>query len=217
MIKADARILRPAAAVAVDPATLNPKTIRLVNELLAAHMKRELVPEDLQADTRFDAIGLDSLDRMDLALKIEQQFGFQSDQVVDTLGQLWALADGRLADSQPHAGPAAGAPPEAAAPPGWFAAGRGAAARGVAPGLLADTVAEAFVRRARAQPGSPAVADAVSGVLSGRRLLVAAALMARRFAAYPETHVGVMLPASVCFARQPMWCWPMAVTQAWLL
>jgi len=189
----------PVAAVTVDPATLNPKTIRLVNELLAAHMKRELSPDELRADTRFDAIGLDSLDRMDLALKIEQQFGFQSEQVVDTLGQLWALADGRLADSQPHAveADAPGAPPAATAPPAWFASGRGTAPRGVAPGLLADTIAEAFVRRVMAQPGDTAVADAVSGALSGRRLLVAATLMARRFAAYPETHVGVMLPASV--------------------
>jgi long-chain-fatty-acid--[acyl-carrier-protein] ligase len=46
------------------------------------------------------------------------------------------------------------------------------------------------------EPDAVAVADATSGVLSARRLLVAAALMARRFAAYPEPHVGVMLPAS---------------------
>ena len=173
-----------ASAAAVDPATLTPKTIRLVNELLAAHLKRDLAPEELEADTRFDAIGLDSLDRMDLALKIEQQFGFRSDAVVDTLGQLWALADGRLSTGEAVAGPAA-------VPAAWFAP-----ARGGAPRLLADTMAEGFVRRAIAGPDLPAVADAVSGVLGGRRLLVAAALMARRFAAYPESHVGVMLPAS---------------------
>ena len=63
--------------------------------------------------------------------------------------------------------------------------------------MLADTVAEAFVRRVLAAPDAVAVADAVSGVLSARRLLVGASLMARRFAAWPETHVGVMLPASV--------------------
>jgi long-chain-fatty-acid--[acyl-carrier-protein] ligase len=176
---------RPAAvAQAVDPATLAPKTVRQVNDLLAAHLKRELAPDELRPDTRFDAIGLDSLDRMDLALEVERQFGFRSDAVVDTLGDLWALADGKLAATAP-------AKP-AAAPPGWH--------RPAAPGprdVLADTVAAAFVRRVLAAPEAVAVADALSGVLSARRLLVGASLMARRFAAWPETHVGVMLPASV--------------------
>jgi len=173
-----------AAGLAVDPATISPKTIRLVNDLLAAHLKRELAPDELRPETRFDAIGLDSLDRMELALTIEHQFGFRSDTVVDTLGGLWALADGKLAA-------AAGPPQPAAAPAAWTQpAGRGSRS------VLADTVAEAFVRRVLAAPDAVAVADASSGVLSARRLLVAATLMARRFAAYPEPHVGVMLPAS---------------------
>ena len=173
-----------AAGLAVDPATISPKTIRLVNDLLAAHLKRELAPDELRPETRFDAIGLDSLDRMELALTIEHQFGFRSDTVVDTLGGLWALADGKLAA-------AAGPTQPAAAPAAWTQpAGRGSRS------VLADTVAEAFVRRVLAAPDAVAVADASSGVLSARRLLVAATLMARRFAAYPEPHVGVMLPAS---------------------
>ena len=172
-----------AAGLAVDPATISPKTIRLVNDL-AAHLKRELAPDELRPETRFDAIGLDSLDRMELALTIEHQFGFRSDTVVDTLGGLWARADGKLAA-------AAGPPQPAAAPAAWTQpAGRGSRS------VLADTVAEAFVRRVLAAPDAVAVADASSGVLSARRLLVAATLMARRFAAYPEPHVGVMLPAS---------------------
>jgi acyl-CoA synthetase (AMP-forming)/AMP-acid ligase II/1-acyl-sn-glycerol-3-phosphate acyltransferase/acyl carrier protein len=173
-----------ASGDAIDPATISPKTIRLVNELLAAHLKRELSPDELRPDTRFDAIGLDSLDRMELALTIENQFGFRSDTVVDTLGGLWALADGRLAAG-------AGAQKPAVAPPAWSQTSRSADRT-----VLAETVAEAFVRRALAEPDAVAVADAMSGVLSHRRLLVAATLMARRFADYPEPHLGVMLPAS---------------------
>lgn len=173
-----------ASGAAVDPASIAPKTIRLVNDLVASHLKRELAPDELQPETRFDAIGLDSLDRMELALTIEQQFGFRSDAVVDTLGGLWALADGKFAT-------AAGPSRAAAAPVAWTkTAGRGERV------VLAHTVAEAFVRRVLAEPDAVAVADATSGVLSARRLLVAATLMARRFAAYPEPHVGVMLPAS---------------------
>ena len=168
----------------IDPAGISPKTIRLVNDLLASHLKRELAPDELLAETRFDAIGLDSLDRMELALTIEHQFGFRSDTVVDTLGGLWALADGKLSAS-------GGAQQAASAPPAWSRPARTSDRR-----VLAGTVAEAFVRRVLADPDAVAVADAMSGVLSHRRLLVAAALMARRFAAYPEPHVGVMLPAS---------------------
>ena len=169
---------------AVDPAQLNPRTVRAVNGLVATHLKREFSTDELRADTTLESLGLDSLDRMDLALAIEQQFGFHSDAVVDTVGQLWALADGRL----PAGGKGA---KTATVPPAWF----GPAARGDV-GVLADTMAEAFVRRVAADPGAVAVADAVSGLLTRQRLLVAATLMSRRFAAWPEAHVGVMLPAS---------------------
>jgi long-chain-fatty-acid--[acyl-carrier-protein] ligase len=121
---------------------------------------------------------------MELALTIEQQFGFRSDTVVDTLGGLWALADGKLASTSATSR-------HAAAPPAWSRPASHGDRR-----VLADTVAEAFVRRVIAEPDAVAVADAISGVLSARRMLVAATLMARRFAAYPEPHVGVMLPAS---------------------
>ncbi len=175
---------RRAGPAAVDPASLSPKTVRLVNSLLATHLKREFAPDELQADTTLEALGLDSLDRMDVALAIEQQFGFHSDAVVDTVGQLWALADGRL-------GSAGGGAKAAAVPAAWFATGGRGDSR-----ILADTIAEALVRRVAADPGRVAVADAVSGLLTRERVLVGATLMARRFAAWPEGHVGVMLPAS---------------------
>ena len=43
-----------------------------------------------------ERLGLDSLERMDLALHIEDRFGFRSDRVADTLGELWALAKGNF-------------------------------------------------------------------------------------------------------------------------
>ena len=63
--------------------------------------------------------------------------------------------------------------------------------------VLAETIAEAFVRRALAIPDEVAVADRISGVLKYRKLLVAARLFARRLGQLPEQTVGVMLPASV--------------------
>ena len=174
-----------AALPAIDPASIDPKTIRLVNELVQGHLGRELDPGELTFDTTLEGIGMDSLDRMDVTLKVEQQFGFHNAAVVNTLGELWALADGKLAGDKKEE--------PIAVPVAWFAPPRSSAP----PAVLAGTVAEAFVRRALVAPTEPAVADRISGVLPSRRLLVGAMLMARRFAAWPEKHVGVMLPASV--------------------
>lgn len=179
-----------APALELDLAKIKPKTIHLVNELVQSHLGRHLNADELGPDTKLEAIGLDSLDRMDLALKIEQQFGFRSNSISSTLGGLWALADGQLDPADDTL---------ALAPPAWMRQQVGAEAgpASATPCVLADTVAEAFVRRVLKQPNRVAVADAVSGVLTYRRMLVAAQLMARRFAKLEDTHIGLMLPASV--------------------
>lgn len=167
-----------------DLKKIKPKTIGLVNELIQSHLGRQIPVEDLKADMTLEQIGLDSLDRMDLALKIEQQFGFRSNVVSSTLGGLWALADGQLSQASAT---------QLTAPPAWWKAKRCTES----PCILGQTVGEAFVFRALKQPHDVAVADAISGVLNYRRLLVGTELMARRFRQYEEAHVGVMLPASV--------------------
>ena len=80
----------------VDAAGINPATIRAVNEMLEERLKRPLAAEENSAETLLERLGLDSLERMDLAMHIEDRFGFRSDRVADTLGELWALADGQL-------------------------------------------------------------------------------------------------------------------------
>ncbi len=168
----------------VDVASLNPKTVRLVNELIQSHLDRHLCDEELQAATTLESIGLDSLDRMDLALRIEQQFGFRSSAVASTLGQLWALADGKL-----QQGPTA----PAKAPDAWIAT----ETNKQPPQILAETIAAAFVRRALAELDNVAAADGLSGVLKYRRMLVGSTLMSKRFKELPQQHIGVMLPASI--------------------
>lgn len=179
----------PPEAVAVDVSSLQPKTVEQVNDLVASFLKRELSEEERQSAARLEDLGLDSLDRMELALRIEQQFGFQSDAVVETLGGLWALADGKLAGQ--------GATKPLSVPKSWFAASAGGTRGGEREWLLDETVAAAFVRRMAESPSAAATGDPLSGLLTRQRLLAGATLMARRFAAIPEPHVGVMLPASV--------------------
>ncbi len=166
-----------------DLKKIKPKTIGLVNGLIEAHLGRQLAPEDLKPETKLEQIGLDSLDRMDLALKIEHQFGFRSNTVSPTLGGLWALADGQLSSGET----------KTIVPKGWWKP----KTNREPPEISGATIADSFFIRATKQPGDVAVADAISGVLSYRRLLVGAELMSRRLSKFDEKHVGVMLPASV--------------------
>ena len=180
------------AALDIDTDSIDKKTIGQVNELVELFLKRDLIDSEQVSGTRLEDLGLDSLDRMDLALRIEQQFGFQSDEVVETLGGLWSLADGKLASRT--------AENNLVVPKNWFssmAPAVGQNVTGKSRWLLDETVAAAFTRRMIEAPETAATGDPMSGVLSRRRLLVAANLMARRFARIPQQHVGVMLPASV--------------------
>ncbi len=168
----------------IDFDKIRPATRQAVDEMVEEHLRRPLADEERTALTTLDQLGLDSLDRMDLALEIEQRFGFRSDRVAATLGELWALAEGLLTGD----GNAA-----QAVPPLWTRPHTG----GDQATCLADTMAEAFIRRVRANPDDVAVADRLSGALTYRRMLVGASLMSKRFARFEGQAVGVLLPSSV--------------------
>jgi len=160
-----------------------------VNSIIEDHLGRPLTEEENDSDTPLDRIGLDSLDRMAVALEIERRTTFRSDQVAETLGQLWALAAGLISasDSQGNGQSAEKAPDE------WL---RKPPAGNVVE-LLGETIPEAFVRRALKSPKRVAAADELSGVLTYRRLLTAALLFSKRLDAIDGKRIGVMLPASI--------------------
>ena len=174
---------RPAAAFDVDVDKIKPATRDAVGEIIEDHLGRPLTDDEQSPQTTLDQIGLDSLARMDVALEIEDRFGFRSDQVATTIGELWALG----------AGLSIGAPDEAEpAPAAWRRSSPSAQPAEV----LAETLAVAFVRRALKNPADVAVADRLSGALTYRRLLVGASLLGRRMARLEGEAVGIMLPAS---------------------
>ncbi len=152
----------------IDLSAIRPATIRAVNELVEERLKRPLATEENSAEMLLEKLGLDSLERMDLALHIEDRFGFRSDKVADTLGELWALAEGQFSsgDKKPELAPAAWNVPATSKEP---------------PAVLGDTLAEVFVRRVLKTPNDIVAADRMSGVLNYRKLYVGAHLMARRF------------------------------------
>jgi acyl-CoA synthetase (AMP-forming)/AMP-acid ligase II/1-acyl-sn-glycerol-3-phosphate acyltransferase/acyl carrier protein len=168
----------------VDFDKIRPATRQAVDEMVEEHLRRPLADDERTALTTLDQLGLDSLDRMDLALEIEQRFGFRSDRVAATLGELWALAEGLLTGDGNVA---------QAVPPLWTRPHTG----GDQATCLAGTMAEALIRRVRANPDDVAVADRLSGALTYRRTLVGASLMSKRFARFEGRAVGVLLPSSV--------------------
>ncbi|HZU38476.1 MAG TPA: AMP-binding protein, partial [Gemmataceae bacterium] len=165
-----------------DLSQVKPETRLGVEHILADKLQRPLREDEQRPDITLDQLGLDSLDRMEITLRVEQQFGFSGDQVPTTVGQLWALAQG-LAEKAPAKPP----------PPQWF---QPASTGGVIT-VLGETIPEAFVARALANPQDVAAADDLAGVLVYQRLLAGALLMSRRLRRLPARHVGVMLPASV--------------------
>ena len=160
-----------------------PEARDAVAEVLADQLGRPPTTEELRADTRLDDdLALDSLQRMDLTLALERRFGFSADTAPVTVGQLLALAEGRI--EKEAAKPA---------PPEWFQP----TSVEEPPEILGDTIPAAFIARVRANPGDVAAADDLAGIVSYRRLLVGARLLARRFARLPAANIGLMLPASI--------------------
>lgn len=165
----------------VDLSQIKPETRAEVNDLLAHKLKRP-VGDDLKADTPLDALGMDSLDRMEVSLQVERHFGFHGDKVPDTVGELYALAAGLARREPPKP------PPEV-----WFQPPRG----NMEAEVLGETVAEAFVERVLATPGDVVCADDRTGVLTYEKLMVGALTLAKRIKELPGDAVGVLLPASV--------------------
>jgi acyl-CoA synthetase (AMP-forming)/AMP-acid ligase II/1-acyl-sn-glycerol-3-phosphate acyltransferase/acyl carrier protein len=164
---------------------ITPETMQAVREILEEKLKRPLTEAEQKPAMLLENLGLDSLDRMDLAQTIEQRFSFRSDMIATTVGELAALAQGLIA--------ADGGEPIKVADV-WTAP------RDKADELFSvkgTTILEAFAKQAIAHPNEAAAADDLSGVVTYARMLTGARLMSKRFAPLPGDAVGLMLPASV--------------------
>ncbi len=165
----------------VDLTKVKPEVKAEVVAMLSDKLKRPLSEGEQRADTTLDLLGFDSIDRMELSLHLEQRFGFSTDQVPGTLGQCWALAAGLLDRAPPRP-----------APPEWFSG-----ASPDEPKVLADTIAEAFLRRAAASRNHVAVAEDEAGCVTYGRLLAGAVLVRHWVGGIPAPNIGLMLPAAV--------------------
>jgi len=176
---------KPKSGLDVPLEKITPETYHAVFEILEEKLKRPLAEDEKKPEAVLEKLGLDSLDRMDLAQTVEQRFGFRADQVANTVGELAALAQGLIEAPQ-------GEP--LAVPKAWFAP---RAKSDAAYSVLAPSVLEAFARQAIKHPGEAAAADDLSGVVTYLQMLTGARLLSKRFAKLPGDSVGLMLPASV--------------------
>jgi long-chain-fatty-acid--[acyl-carrier-protein] ligase len=166
----------------VDLSKIKPETKEAVNHLIADKLHRPLTEQEQKPETTLDQLGLDSLDRMDVMLQVEQRYGFSGDQVPANLGQIWALAQGLVEKGTPKPPPAA-----------WFPRNTDDSPLEI----KGDTIPAAFVTRALTSRKDVAAADDLAGAMTYGRMLVGALLMAKRFAKIDAANVGLLLPASV--------------------
>jgi long-chain-fatty-acid--[acyl-carrier-protein] ligase len=181
----------------IDLEQITPETKDAVAKILAAKLRRQPSDDLREPQITLDQLGMDSLDRMEVTLTVEQRFGFSGDQVPTAVGELWALAQGMVERAPPKPAPPewfrTSAPPSPTPPP----TRGGGAGVGGPPDILGDTIAEAFVARALACRKDVAAADDLAGVLTYERALVGAEIMARRFRQLPGANVGLLMPSSV--------------------
>jgi long-chain-fatty-acid--[acyl-carrier-protein] ligase len=172
----------PDPAAGVEAGDIPDAVKAAVARIVADKTGRDLGPADRVSGRTFQELGIDSLDGMEIGLAVEREFGFSAREVPTTVGGLWALAAGRAKSAavQP-APPAWGTPPS----------------RPLAIDFLGETVPEAILRRVLLNPHDIAVADDTAGTLTYQRFLLAATLLADRFAKIEGQSVGLMLPASV--------------------
>ncbi|HEY2786236.1 MAG TPA: AMP-binding protein [Fimbriiglobus sp.] len=172
----------PWSAGELDLSKVKAETKQAVANVVEEKLKRSLTSDENKAETTFAQLGIDSLDGMEIALAVEQQFGFTGGLVPTTIGQLWALAEGLVEKG-----------PTAPVPSAWFAPPSDTKTVD----LPGDTLPAAFLARATRHPGDVVAADDLSGVLTYERMLVGTFILAGKFRELPGDTVGLMLPSSV--------------------
>jgi long-chain-fatty-acid--[acyl-carrier-protein] ligase len=158
-----------------------PATRAEVFQILERKLKRRLTEPEKRPDMALHEMGLDSLDRMEVTLTVEQRFGFSTDQSPFTIGELLLLAQGLAKKATAPRVPRA-----------WFRTPASAK-----PEITGDTIASAFLAQALAHPSAVAAADDQAGAITYGRLVAGSVALARRFVKLPGKNVGLLLPASV--------------------
>jgi long-chain-fatty-acid--[acyl-carrier-protein] ligase len=135
-----------------------------------------------------DDLGLDSLTVAELLLWLDREFEAHDIELSEivTVGSVLRAAAGQLGSKTPKK--------EYRVPGVWFTS----ADQRPSPNLqAAPTIAESFLLAANVMGDLPAIGDARSGVVSWSEMKLRVITLARHLAPLPNTHVGLLFPASV--------------------
>ncbi len=159
------------------PLEFKAEVLQIIKEKISGIVVDELLP----SNTELESLGIDSIQRLDLLLNLEQHFGFTSNFVPSTLGDLY------LACSK-----TGGEPIPIKVPLEWIQSTR----KIKESEILGETVLDSFLLRVIKSSKQVALIDDVSGVLTYRKLLLATLVIASMLSKNPAKHIGILLPAS---------------------
>lgn len=146
-------------------------------------------PSKLTTETQLaDDLGLDSLTVAELLLWLDREFAAHDTELSEmvTVGSVMRAAGGQLGSKKPRR--------EYRVPGVWFTSAK----ERPTPTLHSTpTIAEAFLLAANVMGDLPAIGDARSGVLSWKEVKLRVIILARYLSKLPNTHVGLLFPASV--------------------
>lgn len=131
-------------------------------------------------------LGMDSLNLAELMIFVSKSYGVEEihPEDVNTVQDILEIAEGARVSEKPLKNEAAVRWPEEKGRP-----------LPIVP--AGETLAEAFLRAAQKMGSFAACGDDLSGVLSYHKMKLAAIVLSFSLRKIPETHIGVLLPASV--------------------
>ena len=157
--------------------SLKNEIIQIIKEKFPA----VIADETTDQNSELDSLGLDSIQRLELLIHLEQHFKFNGSTVPNTLEDLYLLCSGKSEKSAPIN-----------VPNEWRQNFR------INPesNILGTTILDSFILRVMKSPNQIALIDDTSGMLSYRKLLLASLVVSKILEKDPATHVGILLPAS---------------------
>lgn len=159
------------------PGSLKKEIIQIIKE----KFPEVAADETTNPNSELDSLGLDSIQRLELLIHLEQHFNFNATTVPNTLEDLYLLCSGKSEKSA-----------TIKTPREWTETFRNKAESEI----LGSTVLDSFILRVMKTPNQIAIVDDSSGLLTYRKLFLASLVISRILEKDPGKHVGILLPAS---------------------
>ncbi len=158
-----------------------PQLKKDVIQIIKEKFPEVVADETTDPNSELDSLGLDSIQRLELLIHLEQHFKFNGSTVPNTLEDLYLLCSGKSEKTAPIKVPSE-----------WVESFRTKPESDI----LGKTVIDSFILRVMRSPEQIALIDDTSGMLTYRKLFLASLVVSKILEKDPEKHVGILLPAS---------------------